>query len=58
MSRKHPEKEPHWTDNHITHSYIAWDETGANYIGIYSTQEEAQQALIEYAKILNKETSK
>lgn len=45
---------PHWTDRHITIGFIAWDETGANQIGYYETRQDAKQALIDYAKTLDK----
>lgn len=43
-----------WTDRNITPGYIAWDETGAYQIGCFVTKQDAKQALIEYAKTLNK----
>lgn len=46
--------EPHWTDRHITPGYLAWDETNAHPIGYYPTKKEAKQALLDYAKTLNK----
>ena len=49
--------ERHWADNHITLEFVAWDESGSNQIGVYTTRKEARQALIEYAKTLNKEES-
>jgi hypothetical protein len=55
------EDSPHWTDKHITVAiddnnepiFTAWDESGANNIGEFSTHEKAKEALIEYAKTLN-----
>jgi len=58
MIQTKEKEEPHWTEAHITKRYIAWDETGADYVGIYLTVNEARQALIKYAKTLKQETVK
>ena len=51
-----PENEYYWQDNHITQKdgwFLAWDETGADTIGEFSTIEEARDALSKYSLSLS-----
>lgn len=41
-----------WVSRFITVEYIAWDETQANIIGRFSSYEEAEKAVIDYAESL------
>lgn len=52
---KNPLTSDSWVNKSITTEYVAWDETQANIIGRYHSYKDAKQAILDYAKTLNKE---
>jgi hypothetical protein len=50
------DKEPTWVKNFITvrlGKFVAWDEIGADELGVFYTREEAVNALLKYAETID-----